>query len=424
MAKELAEQGKKVLILEKGKDPSIFEKSAEPSLIERILIKHSEGMLVNSIYKKLKTSMLIDKNIPISFRIGVGGTTTIASANAVRSLERELYSSGINIKDELDQIEQELKVAPFPRNLMGKGAKRLLEAANSLGLKMEPMPKLIDFRKCNTCEKCYEKCQKNAKWTAINFIEKAQKNGAVLLQNVVVEKVLTSNGRVVGIYVKSSSGKKCIRANIVVLAAGAIGTPIILQRSGIESAGKKLFCDPNYIIYGPSKSDFYDSEPRAILDQEFIHKDGFALMNCIVPKSFGLLGVPFKLFESKAEKGLLGIMIKIKDDSMGSILSYRRIKKTMTSNDLSKLNKSITIAKEILAKAGVDHRYIKIRGPVGAHPGGSAAIGEVVDKNQETDIKNLFISDASVLPISPGLPPMLTIIALSRRLAKRLSRML
>jgi choline dehydrogenase-like flavoprotein len=41
----------------------------------------------------------------------------------------------------------------------------------------------------------------------------------------------------------------------------------------------------------------------------------------------------------------------------------------------------------------------------------------VVDSNLETEIPNLFVCDASVLPISPGKPPILTILALSKRLA-------
>ncbi|MDD2657995.1 MAG: GMC oxidoreductase, partial [Candidatus Pacebacteria bacterium] len=56
----------------------------------------------------------------------------------------------------------------------------------------------------------------------------------------------------------------------------------------------------------------------------------------------------------------------------------------------------------------------------GAHPGGTAAIGEVVDKNLQTKIKNLYVADASVLPKSPGLPPIVTIVALAKRLAKRI----
>ncbi|MDD3985164.1 MAG: GMC oxidoreductase [Methanobacterium sp.] len=53
----------------------------------------------------------------------------------------------------------------------------------------------------------------------------------------------------------------------------------------------------------------------------------------------------------------------------------------------------------------------------GAHPGGTAAIGKVFDKNLETCIKGLYVSDASVIPQAPGRPPILTITALSKRLS-------
>jgi len=425
VAKELAQQGKNILILEKGKDDSISEKSEKPSLIKSILVRYHEGRLIESISRKLKALIFNNKNIPISYRIGVGGTTTVAGANAVKSLEEELLILGINIKEDLEEIEQELNIAPFPQNLRGKGAKILWDASNSLGLKMEPMPKFIDFNKCYNCKRCYTTCPRNANWTAIDFIKMTQNKRTVLLQDTRVEKVLTSNGRAVGVEAKNSSGRKHIMANIVVLAAGAIGTSIILQKSGIESAGKKLFCDPYYNIYGPHKTELYTDEPHSIIDLEFVPKNGFMFTNSVVSRyPRRIFGYHNKFLKYEAEKPLLGIMIKIKDESVGSVSIHGRIKKTMTFNDLSKLDKGVPIAKEILIRAGVDHRYIKLEGPHGVHPGGTAAIGDVVDTNQETEIKNLFISDASVLPTAPGLPPMLTIIALSKRFAKRLSKII
>jgi len=71
-------------------------------------------------------------------------------------------------------------------------------------------------------------------------------------------------------------------------------------------------------------------------------------------------------------------------------------------------------------KAGADSSSILMSKPQGAHPGGTAAIGRVVDENLETRVKNLFVCDASVFPVTPGLPPILTIVALAKRLAKTL----
>ncbi|MEE3325673.1 MAG: GMC oxidoreductase, partial [Methanosphaera sp.] len=56
----------------------------------------------------------------------------------------------------------------------------------------------------------------------------------------------------------------------------------------------------------------------------------------------------------------------------------------------------------------------------GAHPGGTAAIGDVVDNNLKTEIDGLYVGDASVIPMSPGKPPILLILALALRLANHL----
>ncbi|KUK74408.1 GMC oxidoreductase, partial [Methanobacterium sp. 42_16] len=75
---------------------------------------------------------------------------------------------------------------------------------------------------------------------------------------------------------------------------------------------------------------------------------------------------------------------------------------------------------EILTEIGVDPSSIVATPLRGAHPGGTAAMGKVVDRSLETRIKNLFIADASVIPQAPGRPPILTITSLSKRLAKNI----
>jgi len=54
-------------------------------------------------------------------------------------------------------------------------------------------------------------------------------------------------------------------------------------------------------------------------------------------------------------------------------------------------------------------------------PGGTAGIGRVVNVDQETEISRLLVSDASVFPVSPGAPPVLTIVALSKRFSKKIA---
>ncbi|MCD6444968.1 hypothetical protein J7L70_08250 [Candidatus Bathyarchaeota archaeon] len=52
---------------------------------------------------------------------------------------------------------------------------------------------------------------------------------------------------------------------------------------------------------------------------------------------------------------------------------------------------------------------------------GNAGIGRVVNIDHETEVSRLFVSDGGILPVSPGMPPVLTIIALSKRFSKKLA---
>ena len=115
-------------------------------------------------------------------------------------------------------------------------------------------------------------------------------------------------------------------------------------------------------------------------------------------------------------------MVKTADEAKGYIDDDGEVVKINTIQDIRFLAEGVATAGFILREAGVDPSTIGSTVYRGAHPGGTAAIGKVVDSNQETKIKGLFVSDASVLPISPGKPPILTILALSKRLADYLKK--
>jgi choline dehydrogenase-like flavoprotein len=288
---------------------------------------------------------------------------------------------------------------------------------------MIPMPKLIDFSKCTGCGRCSTGCPVDAKWKASDFIEEACSKGATLVQDLRVTEIMHSGGRAEGVKGVGPQGELRVRAEVVVLSAGAMETPVVLQRSGIDSAGQKLFCDPFFAMFGSDTKNNFPREPRSILNRQFVKEKGFMLANCIgFKKAVAARYLP-KLCFSDSEGGMLGILVKIKDDTVGNVYEDGRIKKILSENDVAKFKAGIKTAREILMAAGMSRKNILIEFLAGVHPGGTAAIGEVVDRNLETEIKNCFISDASVLPESPGLPPMLTIMALSKRLSKKILSM-
>jgi len=96
------------------------------------------------------------------------------------------------------------------------------------------------------------------------------------------------------------------------------------------------------------------------------------------------------------------------------------VSKPVTTADEMKLKRGSERCREIMVKAGVDPKSIVVSKPEGAHPGGTAAIGEVVDQNRSEEHTSELQSRQYLVPTAPGLPPMLTIGALAKYLARRL----
>jgi choline dehydrogenase-like flavoprotein len=407
VAHELAKKGRKVLIIEKGHS---FPQE-----------KTGTELFVSRYYDKFGFRCKTVEGVHYYRTIMMGGTSVVSCGNAVESLKKEFKKIGIDLTGEFRETSKDLNIKPVPKSFIGKGTKKIMRAADKLGFKMELMPKLIDFKKCVACGNCVLGCRTNAKWTARHFLNSARDNGVSLIEGMNVTKVLISRGRVRGIEGYNQAGEKTqILGKLVILSAGGIGTPIILQNSGIK-AGRKLFLDLFSVTCGVTPEP---GSSKELTMAAVSHNKGFILSPFIDPP-FALASVvplPLRRYLKIMlfHKNMLGIMVKIKDDSVGKVHPDGRIEKKVTPGDLSKLNKGTEIAKKILIEAGVDPKTIMTTKIRGAHPGGTAAIGEVVNKDLETKVKGLFVCDASVLPTSPGLPPIVTIIAIAKRLAKKL----
>ena len=101
-----------------------------------------------------------------------------------------------------------------------------------------------------------------------------------------------------------------------------------------------------------------------------------------------------------------------------------QIEKTLTKIDIDLIKEGYDKAVKILLRLGVDPQSIVATSLKGAHPGGTAAVGEVVGNNFESEIKGLYVCDASVIPEAPGRPPILTIVAIAKKVAKILNQSL
>ncbi|MGX8694363.1 MAG: GMC family oxidoreductase N-terminal domain-containing protein [Methanobrevibacter sp.] len=339
----------------------------------------------------------------------VGGASIVAMGNMVRALDEEFHEFGIDLADAYEYVEGLVGVHQLDDSHIGRGTQAFLDAGQELGLNTFKMPKAIREEDCIQCGKCAWGCPVNAKFSGKDLVDRAVENGATLICDAEVLEVISEDGKACGVTYIKDGNVESIYSNTVILSAGAIGTTLILRKSGIKDAGQEIFFDPFVSVGGYIKDINFNTEVQMaglIVGENFVLSPHFS--------SFIRENIPD---EGVEDKDILSIMVKTADECRGYVDDDGDVVKVNTINDIRYLAEGVATAGFVLEKAGVDPSTIGSTVYRGAHPGGTAKIGKIVDSNQETEIKGLFVSDASVLPISPGKPPILTILALSKRLA-------
>ncbi|HEX7468978.1 MAG TPA: GMC family oxidoreductase N-terminal domain-containing protein, partial [Methanobacterium sp.] len=418
VAHELSKKGLNILVLEKGFD-------------------HPNGTAAKYIKnKKLSISFedvsddddlnyeFLNHPVELMHIEGFGGTTPVSLANACyactscykNSATAQFKGYDLELFEELLDASRELKVGSLPAEMMGPATRIVVEEGEKLGYFMEPMPKFIDFEKCDTCGLCILGCTKGAKWDAKDFIEdiKKKENNTEIISDFKVSKVLQNKKKVKGVEGSDQNGEiKSYYANIVIVAAGALNTPKILMNSGIiDGVSEGLFTDLFITVGGYLKDVKLNTEiPMGVKSEFGPYFLSPHFSNQLIPL------IKEKGFNPSPED-IMGLMVKIADEANGKIYENGTIEKEITVRDLNLLKEGYNKSVELLKAIGVEPSSISSTPIRGAHPGGTAAIGRVVDKNLQTCVKGLFISDASVIPQAPGRPPILTITALAKRLSK------
>ena len=427
LVRELANRGKEVLCVELGSPlPSVgnfldcryfYDFVSLPDFMPKALRKIP-----------LVPPKTIDKDIVMWRAIGAGGSSVISLGNGARCMENELKSVGVDLTEAFEETEREVGLKQVGERLLSKGSRAIREASVTLGYDFISMPKYIDQKKCVKCHKCLYGCKYEAKWDTRQWLDEAEGKGAHILYDSRVEEVDITNGKATGVIAKTPAGRKEIKGNTVVLSAGGMATPVNLQNSGIK-AGDGFFLDIFWNTYGVTKEKGLNQDKEvnmALVDIEWSTDEGFLLSPFMNHDRMTRLQEmsPFKSMIKS--KHMLGMMTKITDDANGTVFASGKCSKPLTDRDWQRLNKGAKISREILTEAGADPNSLFESKIQGAHPGGAAAIGDVVDQDLQTKVDNLFVCDASVfpgkeLPEADRLPPILTIVAFAKRLARTLS---
>lgn len=412
VARELARAGKKVAIFERGHDHR-----------GRPYYGTYPGAM---LYSDKMSFLFTEEGLNIISPIMVGGATSMFCGCAAPPPRWLKDKYRIDIDREVRETEQELDIAPLPPELRGTASTRIAEAAGALGHEWFAQPKFMSparAKKFTCTASCMLGCRCKAKWNAGEWIDDAVKAGAQLHTGARISRVLWEDGRATGIEGTMGGRTFTAKAPVVVLSAGGIGTPRILQSSGLTRAGDGMAMDVTVMVYGMDKEKGTGKEPPMTWSWEN-DDEGYMLSTLIDPwllYPLGAMRVGLKPMLMWPKWGnILGVMIKLKDDLSGGVFAGGKIRKPLTEHDTVRLAGARRMCERILIEAGADPSSIFMRPLMGTHPSGTVRIGTMLDTDLKTEIDGLYVCDASTFPESLDRPTVLTIIGLGKRLASHL----
>ncbi|WP_084312861.1 GMC family oxidoreductase N-terminal domain-containing protein [Desulfobulbus elongatus] len=415
VARKLSAAGRRVLILEWGDD-----NPPEPGLFPNPT-RYFGGL------RLMKHSIMKTSSAPVMKMVRgltTGGSTMMYAGVCEEAPPEKFAAHGIDLDDEIRAIKKDIVIRPLADEQLGEKARMLAQSARQLGLPWKNCDRFFldpaKFRQGSL----FMGDRTGARWDARRWVLDAVGHGATLLNGTRCEKVLIEQNRAIGVQaVDRNKGALRIQADTVVLAAGGIGSPQILRNSGLAEAGQSLCNDPYLIAFGYVGKDRRLSGRGESNRQAGVLLDGgVTLADATVPgmvymqmlKEQGIRGRMF------AGRQALSLLVEIADDSDGSLDAEGGICKHLTARDLEKLEYGKRVARDILQHAGA--RDIWFSRIAAVHPAGTCRIGEIVDADLKTRFDNVYVADASVLPESLAVPPVLTILALGGRLAGHLLR--
>jgi choline dehydrogenase-like flavoprotein len=412
VARDLTRGGHHVTVLEMGRDRAPTGKPVRGAL-------HHAGGLLGAL--TLRQGVLLTKEwLTVLRGVTTGGSSMLYLGTAHDPDPAMWTPFGFDLQQEAQERKDEIGVATMPDRLIGDGAHAVGRAARDLGYGWGKFNKFIDPSKCvEDCNVCIYGCHHGAKWHARDWVLESVREGARLMNESRCERVLVEDGKAVGVRVEPLQGEPFdLRARRVVLAAGGVGSPAILRKSGVDRAGESFFFDPFVMTTGVFDEPFGTGVMMATGVE--LRDEGVLLSDMQYPLAVlafqalmaGELRAPMQYART------LPIMIKIRDDMTGAIDGKLRLNKELTPSDRDKLELGKSIAERVLRAAGARRVWHSRVGA--AHPGGTCAMGTVVDESMQTPIEGLFVCDASVVPVPFGIPPTLTCLALSKRLARHL----
>jgi choline dehydrogenase-like flavoprotein len=378
--------------------------------------------------------------------------------------------AGPDFDDSLDAVWERISISsessiPSPRD---HAMRRGLE---ELGWHSEAMQRNCKGCTEEVCRLCHYGCQIGAKQSTLKtWLQDAYDNGARIVVNCPVDRMLIDGGEARGVEALTADGHKLtVRSRAVALAAGAIHTPAIMVRSGMDgpAVGKNLMLHPVLITWG-----VFDEEVRpwegtlgATFSDELLDMgEGYGIKyeHAATPPSILAIFAPWRgsresaeLMQSLRYTAGYGALQRARDGGEVVVGSdgLPTPRWELSDFDRDVMRRGLDGAAQILEAGGARRVYSSHAGWVSYEPGsgggreslleaadrygwgtaqvtlgsfhlmGTARMGRsredsVCDSSGEAwDVKNLYVVDGAVLPTGLGVNPMVTIEAAAHKIA-------
>ena len=456
-AHELASRGRAVLMLEEG------------PFVRREGFSGRAQEMVKKLYRDNGLTIAFgNAGIPVWAGRAVGGSTVVNSGTCYRAPERVFQSwrddfdladfSGAMLAPYYERAEHMLQVTRATTALTGGVGRVIARGASALGYHHHALER--NAPDCDGQGVCAFGCPTGAKRsTDVSYVPEALKRGAQLLTGARVEDIDVVAGRARGVAGKLASGARFrVKADAVVIAAGALMTPVLFKRAGLLSQYRWL--GRNLSIHPASKVmavfdeaiDMGSAIPQGYAVDEFAAEDimfeGGSTPLEVTAAAVPWTGRPFiKLLDQYRNMASFGFMIK--DTSRGKVRAGRGYSPLITYHlnrvDIDRIQRAICILCEIYLEAGARRvlpflpgaeevrsrrdleRLSRLRLSASDleitayHPLGTCRIGtdpsmSVLSPEHETHgVESLYVTDGSAIPSSLGVNPQLTIMAMAHR---------
>lgn len=469
VAKELAEEGYQVVIVEEGGYYQREEYSQfTPSDTLRFMYRDYGGT----------PAVGVGDSPLILIQAGrcVGGSSIVNGGVCFRTpdyvieywqKDLELPSFDLKTMESIfERVEKECQVQRVDEKLHNKGVLKLKAAAEKLGYSGRTIDRnVVD---CEGCCRCIFCCPEDHKKSVLTtYLEKAQNRETVIYSDFRVDRILTRGNKVQGIkgtVLDRKTGRGLfpfeIKAKIVVLSAGSLASPIILLKNKLgrssKQVGRNLTLHPGARVYGIFEDtieawkgafqsyviDHFGKEgiklisifpPTGVIAatlpgfrwdnwehmKNFPHLSAFGVMISDLPggrvrNAFGVLPLVTYRMASEDKAKLVNGVLRLADlyfeaGAKKVYLPFKKIPMVESRDDLKKITPESIPGKWI--ESGSQHPMGTCK--MGRDPGGS-----VVNEHGESHaIQNLFVADGSAIPTSVAVNPQITIMAIATKIA-------